>query len=397
PFGHNGERVLDRLARERFGLADGFEGNAQTFPILTELEVHGPGDVGLNLTAAVRAAVLKYPWGRLHLPDPHPSTWPEPPRGAGVGPEGSGSGKFSAYVLDTTEMLAARAVFPNLSPGQQTLECAVMDLADDIAYSLHDVEDFHRSGVLQFSPVSGEFRSWAADQGALARVEERELAELGRHPGAGLERLRRRLRDKDGWRFEETLFADAVLRVGEEFVDGVLATPYDSSMAADRAISGFTSRWITHLIASVTLLPDPPVRSSFVSLSPRAWHEVSVLKFVHSYFILDRPDLAMFQRGQAETLDRLVAGFDDWLSDRGDAGRAPRRLIDLVNAATWQYERVARDHPEWLDGRTSAGELARMGRGRGIIDFVSNLTDEQAVAYAGRLSGGSGLLWPGAL
>ena len=35
-----------------------------------------------------------------------------------------------------------------------------MDLADDIAYSLHDVEDFHRSGVLQFSPVSGEFRSW---------------------------------------------------------------------------------------------------------------------------------------------------------------------------------------------------------------------------------------------
>ena len=37
PFGHLGERVLDRLARERFGLADGFEGNAQTFRILAEL------------------------------------------------------------------------------------------------------------------------------------------------------------------------------------------------------------------------------------------------------------------------------------------------------------------------------------------------------------------------
>ena len=47
-----------------------------------------------------------------------------------------------------------------------------------------------------------------------------------------------------------------------------------------------------------------------------------MLKFVHAYFILDRPDLAMFQRGQAETLTQLVTGFDGWLSDRTDAARA---------------------------------------------------------------------------
>ncbi|HEX8507995.1 MAG TPA: dNTP triphosphohydrolase [Propionibacteriaceae bacterium] len=393
PFGHLGERVLDRVARERFGLPDGFEGNAQTFRILTELEVHGPGDQGLNLTAAVRAGVCKYPWGRFHWPEPHPTGWPTSPRGASFGADGAGASKFSAYTVDLAEMVDVLAAFPGLAPGRQTLECAVMDLADDIAYSLHDVEDFHRSGVLQFSPVSGEFRAWASERRRFAAYDTVELGGLARAPGAGLERLRRRLLAKDGWMFDEETFADAVLTVGDEFVDGVLAVPYDGSMTSDRAISAFSSRWIAHLTASVTLVPDPVVRSSYVALSSDAWHEVSVLKFVHSYFILDRPDLAMFQRGQAQTVEHLVTGFDAWLSDRIDAGRAPRRLVDLVNAASFGYQRVAREHPEWLSPRTSTADLARMGRGRGIIDFVSGLTDDQAVSFAARLSGASGLLW----
>lgn len=393
PFGHLGERVLDRLGRERFGLFDGFEGNAQTFRILTELEVHGPGDAGLNLTAAVRAAVLKYPWGRFRIPDPHPSGWADPPRGAGEGIDGPGAAKFSAYVIDLDEMSDVLAAFPNVPPGRQTLECSVMDLADDIAYSLHDVEDFHRSGVLQFSLVSGEFRSWFSDRSHFAQLSDQDLARSGRTPGAGLERLRRRLLAKDDWQFDEEAFGDAVLTVAEEFVDGVLAAPYDGSMNADRAISGFTSRWIDHLIDSVRLDPEPQVRSGYVNLAREAWHEVSVLKFVHQYFILDRPDLSLYQRGQSAALTQLVAGFDDWLSDRTDADRAPRRLIDLVDCATAGYHQIAESAPELLDGHTSETELARMGRGRGVIDFVSNLTDEQAVAFAGRMSGASGLLW----
>jgi len=63
PFGHLGERVLDRLARQRLGLSDGFEGNAQSYRIVTSTEIRGER-AGLDLTAAVRAAVLKYPWTR---------------------------------------------------------------------------------------------------------------------------------------------------------------------------------------------------------------------------------------------------------------------------------------------------------------------------------------------
>lgn len=393
PFGHLGERTLDRLARERFGLADGFEGNAQTFRIITALEVHGPGDEGLNLTAAVRAGVLKYPWGRFHLPDPHPLTWAERPRGAGPGPDGEGAAKFSAYVCDLQEMEAVRSAFA-LEPGRQTLECAIMDLADDIAYSLHDLEDFHRSGVLQFSPISGEFRGWQEERRTLADIPDRYLAGDLRQAGVGLERLRRNLEAKDRWVYDDDAFADAVSTVGEQFVDEVLRLPYDGSRAAERAISGFVGRWIDHFTSSVRLLDNPSPRAPLVSVHPVAWHQMQVLKFVHQFFVLHRPDLTMVQRGQSLVLQELVETFDAWLSDRWDAPRAPRRLLDLVGLAEDAYADVRDHHPQWLDGRTDDSDVARMARGRGIIDFVAGLSDAQAIRYATRLGpSSSGLLW----
>ena len=83
--------------------------------------------------------MLKYPWACFHYPDPHPIDWPIPPRGAGHARGTAGAAKFSAYIIDLQQMLDALAAFPQLPPGRQTLECSVMDLADDIAYSLHDV------------------------------------------------------------------------------------------------------------------------------------------------------------------------------------------------------------------------------------------------------------------
>lgn len=406
PFGHLGERTLDRLGRERFGLGDGFEGNAQTFRVMTELEMHGPGFDGLNLTAATRAAVLKYPWGRFQVPYPHPSTWPAMPRGAGHGYDAPGSAKFGAYVPDLAEMTEVIDIL-GMAPGRQTLECSVMDLADDIAYSLHDLEDFHRSGVLQFSPISSEFRTWLADPVRLSLLPDAELERMGRTPATGLEILRRRLADKDGWVYDNDAFVEAVRIVGDEFVDGILTIPYDGSMAADRALSGFLGQWIDHFISSVRILasfrgehlpPEMPIeRAPLVSVHPLAWHQIQVLKFVHQYFVLHRPDLALLQRGQAGVLNQLVHTFDEWLSDRSDAIRAPKRLLDLVQTAEVGYQRVREEHPDLLEGRTGATEVARMARGRGIIDFVAGLSDTQAIAHARRLGPSDGLLWSSGL
>ena len=70
-----------------------------------------------------------------------------------------------------------------------------------------------------------------------------------------------------------------------------------------------------------------------MQLAPAQWHEVQVLKFVHRRFVLLRPDLALHQRGQARLLASLVQALEQWLTDRYEADRLPRRLHDLVALA----------------------------------------------------------------
>jgi dGTPase len=107
--------------------------------------------------------------------------------------------------------------------------------------------------------------------------------------------------------FDEVSSA-AIRTVGDEFVDGVLATPYDGSMAADRAISAFTSRWIDHLISSVGTDPDPAVRSGYVALDSQAWRGVGA-EFVNQYFILERPNLADAPAGSGANRRASRLGF----------------------------------------------------------------------------------------
>jgi len=401
PFGHLGEQELDRLARHRFGLPDGFEGNAQSFRIATTTDTGGPGAAGLDLTAAVRAATLKYPWTRRSHPHPHPRELPDPPRGASEPADepGTGSTKFSVYVTELDDMIQAREPFAGrVEPWQQTVEASVMDTADDIAYAIHDLEDFHRIGVLQHAPVAAELGRWLTGALELAQLGDAMLLAHSRRPGYSLELLRRRLHRRDSWIVDDDAFVAAVSRVRTELVDTLLATPFDGSVEAEQAVGRFSAGWTVRLVTDIGLDPEPPTRSGHVQLAPGQWHEVQVLKFVHRRFVLLRPDLALHQRGQARLLASLVAALEQWLTDRYESDRLPRRLADLVALAEHEYSVLAESDISTLVGAVGeppegAAGIRELARGRAVIDFVASLTDSQASHLLDALSGRSAQPW----
>ena len=134
-FGHNGEEVLNNIAANS-GLKEGFESNAQTLRILMNLEKKNPTFKGLNLTLRTLLSVVKYF---------KPFSYDSPK-------------SLYQYNFD---LLKTNIEKYNLSNYMRTLDVQIVDVADEIAYSVHDLEDCLNLNIFTIDELLYEFFIWA--------------------------------------------------------------------------------------------------------------------------------------------------------------------------------------------------------------------------------------------
>jgi dGTPase len=306
PFGHNGETALAAFA-ERIG---GFEGNAQSLRVLTRLEAKvvdgGGASAGLNLTRATLDAATKYPW-----------------------PRRDGTPKFGVYSEDLPVFDWLRE---GARPGERCVEAQIMDWADDVAYSVHDLEDGVQAGHVPIHRVHEPDER--AELVALAKASYLDV------PSEDLAAALERLDAEDFW-----------------------LAGFDGSMRAMVGLKRMTSELIGRLSGAAT----------------RATREHAAALPLRRY----AGDLVVPEQTRAECAV-LKAMADRYVMRRDVAVRAQQVQRDRLAELLAALEKTAPSSLEpWLrDAYVAAPDDA--ARLRVVVDQVASLTDTSAAAWHAR-------------
>ena len=307
PFGHTGEAALAAVA----GPAGGFEGNAQSLRLLTRLEAKAFApdgrSVGLNLTRAVLDASCKYPWGREH--DPR---------------------KYGVYDDDRDVFDWFRTGVPD---GARRLEAQVMDWADDVAYSVHDLEDAVHAGHLRLAELAD-----ATERDEVARLT------VARHPDTTT---------------DEALGALDRLLALEEW-----PTAYDGSHRALAALKNLTSGLIGRFARAA-------------QDATRETHGGGPLSGYGAGLVV--PD------GVRVEVEVLKAVADRYVMSRDDASRRYTVQTELVHELVDLLLATSPDNLDALQREAWAAAADDAARLRVVLDQVASLTDVSAVALRDRL------------
>ena len=306
PFGHNGEEVLNQLADS----CGGFEGNAQSLRLLIRLEAKtvlpDGKSIGLNLTRASLDAATKYPWSRI-----------------------KDAKKFGVYEDDLEIFNWYRT---GIESGKTSMEAQIMDWSDDVAYSVHDLEDSLVSGQIKLDQLSNDLPKLfkVAKEMYLADITESEM-QIGL---SSLQKLSCWPRYYDGTHRSLARLKDLASQLIGRFAQAAeVATQ-------EKYGDGDLTRYSANLVV------------------PRAQRvEVALLKSMAGHYVINANDSQIRYADQQKLLTELVQAI---------LQSAPATLESFFLQ-------------DWQQAQTDQQRL------RVVIDQVASLTDPGAVALHERL------------
>lgn len=283
-------------------MEDGYEGNAQSFRIITRLETREARGGGLDLTRATLNATLKYP--RLRPPN-----------------AGDRKVKFGAYTTERAEFDFARA----LTAGDACcLEAQIMDWADDITYAVHDLEDFYRIGKIPLE--------------RLGKIQD----ELREFLAAMFKRKGDEIPDNQRPDYEET--------AERFFMWCPVSQAYSGTRTQRAALRGLASSVIHEAITGTTLSRKGLIRPK------RAERIVTILKQLTWHYVIEDNSLATEQHGRRRIIQELFKIFSDAAKTEAQWRLFPPAFQDQLRSAEAPSARTAADYIASL-GEQRAVEL----------------------------------------
>jgi dGTPase len=352
PFGHNGEAALDKLMLP-YG---GFEGNAQTLHILASVEAKlvttGTGQrssaFGLDLTYRTLASILKY--DKL------------------IEPKRKGGDVVKGYYEEEADLVKRikRAVAPGSKGKFKTLECSIMDIADDIAYSTYDLEDtLHARFVTPAELLGALFHDKAVRAAVLDKTNKT------------LKKAKLKVIQSDTELFETAIkvipspkiehdpalesLRSSLSLPAQAALDAIAICKSDSRMVNDEVLrTAFTAERVGILLngLELTLNPQHPALSQ-VALVRDKLINVELFKHLNFELVIRAPRLAITEQRGKGIVERV---FNQLVATDGEL------LL-----------------PNWRDRYKKA--TTKHARMRIVCDFVAGMTDRYAVEMHDALLG----------
>lgn len=333
PFGHIAESALNECGAAYIQDDGVFEGNAQSFRIVTRLAQRAGGS-GLRLTRQTLDGILKYPW----------RWWQADPLGSSIRER-----KWGYYQEDATAYEFARRYSSGEDQANQlperSLEALIMEWADDLTYAVHDIDDFFRAGLIPLHRLGEETDD-----------EFKRLVELLEEAHAA---------EPKGWARHPQEIAQTVAQVA-----GSAYAPtgrYTHTRDHRRLMRRFGSGLITRYIGAFRVEDDPKSKKIHVRVEKHIVEEVEALKMLVRVYVIRRPGLAVVQHCQKRIVGEL---FEAYFKASSSGGAGDRRIF-----------------PPGVKRVLDEGSNDPAYRARVVVDLIAGLTEKNAVELHRRLYG----------